>query len=67
MWANKELSGYLESDSLPDYRISNRVNFEYSGLNGGFKIKNCPLPVEYFPEEIAKEISRKKSMMELEA
>ena len=41
-WAEAELHGYSQSDALPEYRNIQSIHFVYSGINGSFKVTNCP-------------------------
>lgn len=53
LWVQKELSGYNSDDELPEYRKENCTLFEYSGINGGFKVTNAPLPHHWFETEVS--------------
>lgn len=44
-WAECELHGYREKSKLPEYRYAKNSFFKYSGINGGFKVTNAPLPL----------------------
>lgn len=51
-WASNELNGYDHIDSVPSYRIVKNAIYKYSGINGSFKVTNCPLDFEaYFPDK----------------
>lgn len=41
-WAEAELQGYSQQDTLPEYRKIHSTYFLYSGINGSFKVNNCP-------------------------
>lgn len=41
-WTETELQGYSPSDTLPEYRNIRSTYFVYSGINGGFKVTDCP-------------------------
>ncbi len=43
-WAECELNGYGEN-KVPDYRLAKKTFFKYSGINGGFKVENAPIPL----------------------
>lgn len=50
-WAEQELNGYPNKDSLPDYRVS-KVR-SYGTLSNGFRMeKNHPIPMLSLPEDI---------------
>lgn len=46
-WCIKEINGYENAKELPEYRKYKSRNIYYSGLNGGFQIKNSPLQPGY--------------------
>lgn len=50
-WAETELQGYSHSDALPEYRKVCSIHFVYSGINGGFKVTNCPFTFTSILEE----------------
>lgn len=41
-WAEAELQGYSQQDTLPEYRKIYSTYFLYSGINGSFKVNSCP-------------------------
>jgi len=43
-WAESELHGY-RNNKLPEYRYAKNTTFKYSGINGGYKVENAPLPL----------------------
>lgn len=43
-WAECELHGYGEN-KLPEYRYAKNTFFKYSGINGGYKVTDAPLPL----------------------
>ena len=43
-WAECELHGYGKN-KLPEYRYAKNTEFKYSGINGGYKVTNAPLPL----------------------
>lgn len=50
-WAEAELHGYSQSDTLPEYRNIRSIHFLYSGINGSFKVANCPFTFTNILEE----------------
>lgn len=50
-WAKNELNGYDGIDNLPKYRKSYSGSFKYSGINGGYKVNNAPLPAIWIDEK----------------
>lgn len=50
-WTETELQGYSPSDTLPEYRNIRSTYFVYSGINGGFKVTNCPFTFTNILEE----------------
>lgn len=50
-WTETELRGYSPSDTLPEYRNIHSTYFVYSGINGGFKVTNCPFTFTNILEE----------------
>lgn len=50
-WAEAELHGYSQSDTLPEYRNIRSIHFLYSGINGSFKVTNCPFTFTNILEE----------------
>ena len=50
-WAEAELHGYSRSDTLPKYRNIQSIHFVYSGINGSFKVTNCPFTFTNVLEE----------------
>lgn len=50
-WAKAELHGYSQSDTLPEYRNIRSIHFLYSGINGSFKVTNCPFTFTNILEE----------------
>ena len=51
LWAERELNGYHNFNDLPEYRIINAPNLQYTGINGSFKVTNVPLPHNYLSPE----------------
>lgn len=45
-WIEKELSGYLETDTIPDYRIVKDTFFKYTGKKGMYLITDSPIPLK---------------------
>ena len=39
-WIKNELNGYSNIDELPEYRKNLPYQIIYSGINGGFQVKN---------------------------
>lgn len=50
-WAEAELHGYSRGDTLPKYRNIQSIHFVYSGINGSFKVTNCPFTFTSVLEE----------------
>lgn len=50
-WAETELQGYSPSDTLPEYRNIRSIQFVYSGINGSYKVTNCPFTFTSVLEE----------------
>lgn len=50
-WTETELQGYSPSDTLPEYRNIRSTYFVYSGINGGFKVTDCPFTFTNILEE----------------
>ena len=57
-WAESELEGYISNDDVPAYRDLGVGRIVYSGINGGFKVKNLPMPITSFSPEERTIISR---------
>jgi hypothetical protein len=57
-WAESELNGYKENDTVPNYRITGKGHFIYSGINGSFKVTNGPLPALDLGKENEELLSR---------
>jgi len=60
LWVEKELNGYDNGDDIPDYRILGSLSLIYSGINGGFQVKNSPLPMTYLKPETFDDIKKIK-------
>lgn len=50
-WAESELSGYSNTKDAPDYRKFGSALIRYSGINGGYKVDNSPLPINFLDSE----------------
>lgn len=50
-WVETELQGYSQSDTLPEYRNIRSIHFVYSGINGNYKVTNCPFTFTSVLEE----------------
>lgn len=50
-WAETELQGYSPNDTLPEYRNVRSIHFVYSGINGNYKVTNCPFTFTSVLEE----------------
>lgn len=50
-WAETELRGYSQNDALPEYRNIHSIHFVYSGINGSYKVTNCPFTFTSVLEE----------------
>ena len=50
-WAETELQGYSPNDTLPEYRNVRSIHFAYSGINGNYKVTNCPFTFTSVLEE----------------
>ena len=50
-WAENELNGYDNFEDLPEYRKINAPHLIYTGINGRFKMKNQPMPVNWLAKE----------------
>lgn len=55
-WAEAELRGYSQTDTLPEYRNIQSIHFIYSGINGSFKVTNCPFTFTSVLEDILSDI-----------
>lgn len=55
-WAEAELRGYSQTDTLPEYRNIQSIHFIYSGINGSFKVTNCPFTFTNVLEDILSDI-----------
>lgn len=58
LWAENELNGYQNFEDLPEYRIINAPNLQYTGINGGFKVTNVPLPHNYLSSKTVEVVTR---------
>jgi hypothetical protein len=56
-WADKELKGYKPDDDVPEYRHTVCSHLEYSGINGGFQVKNLTLSKGWIETELMEQIS----------
>ncbi|MEK4555261.1 AbiTii domain-containing protein [Jeotgalicoccus sp. FSL K6-3177] len=56
-WVMKEISGYKDNEKIPNYREHKSMNFTYQGINGQMQVKNAPLPITCFPEELQESVS----------
>lgn len=57
-WIDKELTGYLDDDILPSYRVIDSANIFYSGKKGNMQFTHQPLPINYFSKEYRDIISK---------
>lgn len=57
-WAQAELSGYNNDDTLPNYRILGSGYITYSGINCICTVNNLPLPIESFEDSIREALSK---------
>lgn len=55
-WASNEINGYSNCMDVPNYRIIHSLNFQYSGINGGFQVSNSPLNPMIFNEKTLESI-----------
>ena len=55
-WAEAELRGYSQTDTLPEYRNIQSIHFIYSGINGSFKVTNCPFTFTSVLDDILSDI-----------
>lgn len=62
-WIESELNGYPNISKLPVYRKRIGYEISYSGINGGFQVKNVPLPLEYIPKEF-KEVLKETCVLD---
>lgn len=56
-WAENELTGYSDKDTLPSYRIKRSLHLRYSGINGSFQVTNVPLDTNIFSKEEKDDLS----------
>lgn len=56
-WAGNELTGYLGTDDVPDYRRTKSLNITYSGFNLMVQVNNVPLPVGCLSSDTLDEIA----------
>ena len=47
LWSERELRGYENDATLPQYRRSSSDIFNYTGINGTFQVTNSPLPLQH--------------------
>ena len=55
-WAEAELRGYSQTDTLPEYRNIQSIHFIYSGINGSFKVTNFPFTFTSVLDDILSDI-----------
>lgn len=55
-WINCELHGYDNTMQLPDYRKTKSSLLQYSGINGGFQVKNNSISIDIFGEELSERL-----------
>jgi|GEM_PF-5276704 len=56
-WVEHEISGYKETDTIPNYRKDEKsTQFMYSMVNNGYTPTNMPLPFSYFSDEVQGEV-----------
>lgn len=53
-WATNELNGYPDKSLIPTYRQSGIGQILYSGINGGYRVKNQPLPYGAIDDDLIK-------------
>ena len=53
-WAQRELTGYNDTKSLPEYRKATGGYLRYSGINGSYLLENSPLQLGFLSEESRK-------------
>lgn len=58
IWAERELNGYQNFEDLPEYRIINAPNLQYTGINGRFPVTNVPLPHNYLSSKTIDAVTR---------
>lgn len=59
-WATNELNGYSNKSLILAYRQSGIGQILYSGINGGYKVKDIPLPYGAIDDDLM-EVLRKNS------
>lgn len=57
-WAEKEINGYSKMSELPQYRIINTPNIQYTGINGGYQVTNVPLNTTFLNSKTYERIKR---------
>ena len=51
-WAESELSGYSDNNQLPEYRVSESLNFTYTGINNyALRVTNVSLPISFLSKD----------------
>lgn len=55
-WAENELTGYLDSSEVPEYRETKSLNIVYSGFNLALQVNNVPLPIGYLDNDTLNEV-----------
>ena len=55
-WAENELTGYLDSSEVPEYRETKSLNIVYSGFNLALQVNNVPLPIKYLDNDTLNEV-----------
>lgn len=55
-WAENELTGYLDSSEVPEYRETKSLNIVYSGFNLALQVNNVSLPIGYLDNDTLNEV-----------
>lgn len=56
-WAENELTGYLDSSEVPEYRETKSFNIVYSGFNLALQVNNAPLPIGCLGSDTLNEVA----------
>ena len=56
-WAENELTGYLDSSEIPEYRETKSFNIVYSGFNLSLQVNNAPLPIGCLSSDTLDEVA----------
>ena len=50
-WIKNELNGYSKPEDIPDYRKTDSISFEYSGINGRCSVKHASVSLSWIDSD----------------